>query len=69
MTDARQWVQPLFMVYDIATDEMVPLTQERLNSLIDCERTYGMMISEIRKSHCALVERHGHKPAPWTGTK
>lgn len=65
MTGARQWIQPLFMVYDTGSDELVPLTQERLNSLIDCERTYGMMISEIKKSHFALVERHGNKPQPW----
>jgi len=65
MTDARQWVQPLFMIYDIGTDEMVPLTKERLDQLIDVERQYGMMICDIRKSHESFAIRRGFKPQPF----
>lgn len=65
--DAKPWQQPLFMVYDVGTDERVPLTQERLDVLLRVERQYGMMISDIRKSHEALVTQLGGTPQSWAG--
>jgi hypothetical protein len=69
MTDARQLVQPLFMVYRTDTDEMVPLTQERLDQLIAAERQYGMMICDIRKSHEHFAARMGYTAKPFVQTK
>lgn len=43
--------QPKFMVYDIATDNLVPLTQDRLNQLTRIERAYGEVMCEIRNIH------------------
>lgn len=67
MTDSRQWVQPLFMVYSIGTDEMVPLTQERLDALLDVERQYGTFINDIRKGHESLAARRGFTYRPFAG--
>lgn len=65
MTDARQWVQPLFMVYDVGTDQLTPLTQERLDALVAVERQYGMLMSDIRKNHDSFVTSLGGAPKPW----
>lgn len=63
--DDKQWVQPLFMVYDIGTDQKVPLTQERLDQLLAAERQYGLMICGIRDSHEAHAIRMGFKAKPF----
>lgn len=65
MTDARQWVKQLFMVYDVGTDERVPLTQERLDQLLAVERQYGMLMSDIRRSHDGFITKMGGTPKPW----
>lgn len=67
MTDARQWVQPLFMVYDVGTDELVPLTQERLDALTATEQQYGMLIRDIRNGHEAFANKRGWKAASFVG--
>lgn len=64
--DERQWVQPLFMIYDVETDMLVPLTQERFDQLKAVERQYGMLISDIKRSHIGFVESIGGTPQPWT---
>lgn len=63
--DAKQWVQPLFMVYDVGTDEQVPLTQERLDQLTKTERQYGMLIMEIKRSHEAHLISMNITPKVW----
>lgn len=65
MSDPRQWVQPLFMVYNHGTDQMAPLTQERLDSLLKIERMYGQIINSVRDSHADLVTSLGGVPKPW----
>ena len=47
--DSKQWVQPLFMVYDKHKDELAPLTQERLDELLAVERTFGGIMLDINK--------------------
>lgn len=63
--DPKQWVQPLFMIYDVTSDEKVPLTQERLDKLIATERQYGMMICSIRDNHQAHAIMLGYNPKPF----
>jgi hypothetical protein len=46
---AIPWQQPLFLVYSFATDQMVPLTQERLDGLLATERSYSELLNEVRK--------------------
>jgi hypothetical protein len=65
MSNPRQWVQPLFMVYDAGSDDRVPLTQERLDRLLLVERSYVEMVRVIKDSHAALVARFGGTPQPW----
>lgn len=67
MTDARQWVQPLFMVHDGATDEKIPLTQERLEQLLAIESGYVWLIDSIRSQHAGLIKSIGGMPKPWPG--
>lgn len=59
--DPKQWVQPLFMIYEAGTDQQVPLTQERLDQLIATEMQYGRLICHIRDSHAAHADRLGFK--------
>jgi hypothetical protein len=54
--------QPIFMIYDISTDEKIPLTQERLDKLIDTERQYGKVINAIRDMHNDFCETRGFRP-------
>ena len=61
----QPWTQPLFMVYDMAANEKVPLTQERLDQLLLCERVYFDMVSGIRREHEHLVRNYGGTPQPW----
>lgn len=62
---AQPWTQPLFMIYDAGRDEAVPLTQARLDELIQAERQYGTMICAIRDSHHAYAERLGYSAKPF----
>lgn len=54
-----------FMVCSAMTDEMVPLTQERLNQLLAAERQYGQMICAIRDAHNAHTAALGYSPKPF----
>ena len=65
VVDGRQWVQPLFMVYDIATEEKTPLTQERLDQLLALERHYGQLMNYIKGAHKGFVSIIGGKPQKW----
>jgi hypothetical protein len=52
-------VQP-FMIYSVMMDEMVPLTQERLDQLIAAECQYGQLICHIRDSHQLFMADRGY---------
>lgn len=54
-----------FLVYSAMTDEMVPLTKERLNQLLATERQYGQMICAIRDAHNAHRAALGYSPKPF----
>lgn len=63
--NVKPWTQPLFMVYAYASDERVPLTQERLDQLLRIELTYRQMMSDIKRYHDDLVRVSGATPRPW----
>ena len=65
--DADPKNEPL-TVYDITSDEMVPLTQERLDRLLKIELAYGRMIQglkELKRLHTANVIGWGGSPSTW----
>lgn len=62
MTEAIPWQQPLFMVYDFATDKKVPLTQERLDILLRTESDYGDLIRAVKDTHRGNLTARGAPP-------
>ena len=46
-------VTPYFMVYDPNVDEMVPLTQDRLDALLECEHCFAVLIEALKKANAS----------------
>lgn len=57
--------QPSFHVYSALTDEMVPLTQERLTELLAFEKAYASLICEMRNGHKRFMTSIGRVALPW----
>lgn len=64
-----------FMVYNPGSDEMVPLTQNRLDELVDNERRYGFLVKSLRtlvdcNSFLAVnIQRHTEENAKYLAPK
>ena len=67
MNDVKERPSIEFTIYNVTLDEMIPLTQERLEKLVATEQHYGRMIGIVRDMHEVFCRLQGYTPKPFFG--